>query len=75
MCPLDFILSAAQRAILICADPKKLKSAQDVTTVLEESAEWGAEWSMKIFEVIRQFETDYACILEKSKARRKRLGK
>jgi hypothetical protein len=42
--------------------------AQDVTALLDESAEWEAEWAEKVFGVITQFGDEYAsaCISEKS---------
>ena len=70
--PPDFILSETQRATLVRADPKKIKTAKDITALLEESDDWDAEWSAKIFRVITQFETEYASISEKSSTQRKR---
>jgi hypothetical protein len=60
--PPELILSENQRASLVCADPKTLKSAKDITALLQESDEWDDEWSEKLFEVVTKFEVDYACI-------------
>jgi hypothetical protein len=70
--PPDFILTETQRAMLIRADPRKIKTAQDITVLLEESTEWGVEWAAKIFTVITQFEAEYTSISGKSTTQRKR---
>ena len=72
VCPPDFILLDTQRAMLVCVDSKKIKTVQDITALLEESDDWDAEWSAKIFRVVMQFETEYACISEKLTTQRKR---
>ena len=70
--PPDLILADTQRATLVRADPKKIKNSQDITALLGESADWGAEWSVKIFKVIVQFHNKYACISKQAAAERKR---
>jgi len=67
--PPDLILSLTQRTTLIRADPSK--TAQDITALLDESVDWDAEWSAKTFEVISQFNKDYARITEQSITQRK----
>lgn len=69
--PPDVILSTTQRAILARFDPKKIKNAQDVVEVLEESADWGTEWAVKIFNVITQFNIEYS---EQLTTQQKRTG-
>ncbi|KAF8258171.1 P-loop containing nucleoside triphosphate hydrolase protein, partial [Lactarius quietus] len=59
------------RVTLVHTDPEKFKSAQDITTLLDETADWDAKWSAKVFEVITKFDTNYACISEESLTRRK----
>lgn len=56
----DLILSEMQHASLVWADPKTIKTASDVTALLQESDDWDEEWSAKVFEVIKEFEVDYA---------------
>ncbi|KAH9052274.1 P-loop containing nucleoside triphosphate hydrolase protein [Lactarius vividus] len=73
--PPDFILSSSQRETLVRANPKTVKTAQDITALLGESAEWSAEWSAKVFEVIAHFENEKACITEQSTTQRKRKRK
>lgn len=70
--PLDLILSETQRAILVRADPKTLKTAKDITTLFQESDEWDAEWSAKLFEVVKTFEVDYARVMGQSAAQQKK---
>ncbi|KAI9463684.1 P-loop containing nucleoside triphosphate hydrolase protein [Lactarius psammicola] len=70
--PPEHILSETQRVTLVRADPRKIKSAQDITVLVEESAEWEAEWSAKIFEVITLFDKEYACISGQLTTNRKR---
>ena len=70
--PPDLILADTQRATLVRADPKKINNAQDITELLGESADWGAEWSAKIFGVIIQFNNEYACISKQAAVERKR---
>src|SRR5580698_3927262 len=41
--PPDLILSDTQRASLVRADLKTLKTADDITVLLQESNDWGAE--------------------------------
>lgn len=70
--PPDLILSDTQRATLIRTDPTKLESPGDITALLEESVEWGTEWAVRLFEVITQFDQEYALSVEKSTTHRKR---
>jgi hypothetical protein len=65
--PPDLILSDIQRATLVRADPRKIKTPQDITALLEESAKWEVEWSAKVFGFITRFENEYA---KKAAARR-----
>ncbi|KAN0128855.1 P-loop containing nucleoside triphosphate hydrolase protein [Lactarius tabidus] len=48
VCPLDIILLHSQRATLVCADLSQIKCAQDVMALLDETAEWDAEWAAKV---------------------------
>lgn len=73
--PVDLILSRAQKAILIRADPRKINCAQDITTLLDETTEWDAEWSAKVYGVITKFESEYACISEQTVTQKKRKRK
>ncbi|KAF8267862.1 hypothetical protein EI94DRAFT_1700713 [Lactarius quietus] len=68
---LNLILSYLQRATLVHADPEKIKSIQDTTMLLDETSNWDAKWSAKVFEVITKFNTDYVCISEESSTCRK----
>ncbi|KAF8258083.1 P-loop containing nucleoside triphosphate hydrolase protein, partial [Lactarius quietus] len=74
-CPTQERPSFSGRATLVRADLEKINSAQDVTVLLDETANWDAEWSAKVFEVITKFDTNYACILEESSTHRKRKQK
>jgi hypothetical protein len=70
VCPPDLILSETQRrqrASLVRADPKTLKSTKDITVLLQESDDWGDEWSAILFEVITQFESDYWQVMKQKK--------
>ncbi|KAF8264318.1 P-loop containing nucleoside triphosphate hydrolase protein [Lactarius quietus] len=69
--PASTMEKTKQRVTLVRTDPEKIKSAQDVTTLLDETADWGAKWSAKVFEVITKFDTNYACISEESSTCRK----
>lgn len=57
--PPDLILSEMQCASLIRTDPKAIKMLKDITALLQESDNWDEEWSMKIFEVIKEFKVNY----------------
>jgi hypothetical protein len=69
--PLDIILSHSQRATLVCADPSKIKCAQDVTALLDETAEWDAEWAAKVFDIITKFKSKYAGSSEQTQKKHK----
>lgn len=73
--PVDLILTDAQRTSIVRTDPDKLKCAQDITTLLGESDEWGAEWAEKIFGVLTRFDHEYACIAGQSNTQRKQKRK
>lgn len=60
-----------QRATLVQADPKTIKTASDITTLLQESDDWDEEWSAKVFEVITKFEVDYARVMGQTGAQKK----
>jgi hypothetical protein len=60
--PPELILSETQRASLVQADPKTLKTAKDITVLLQESDDWDDEWSAKLFDVITKFEADYGLV-------------
>ena len=70
--PPDLILSETQRASLVRADPKTLKTARDITMLFQESDKWDTEWSAKLFEVIRIFEVDYAWVMGHSATQQKK---
>ena len=71
--PPHLILSDSQRATLVRAHPKKIKTPQDITTLLEQTSEWASEWSQGLFEVITNFAIDYArTTTEKTGVQRKR---
>lgn len=70
--PPDLILTDTQRATLVRADPRKIKTAQDITALLGESADWEAEWSAKIFKVITLFNDECASIFKQPTTQRKR---
>ena len=69
--PSYFILSEMQRATLVQADPKTIKTARDITTLLQESDDWDEEWSAKVFEVITKFEADYGRVMGQTGAQKK----
>jgi hypothetical protein len=73
--PLDLVLSHSQRATLVRADPSQIKCAQDITVLLNETADWDAEWSSKVFKVITQFESENAGSSEQSSTQKKRKRK
>ncbi|KAN0128795.1 hypothetical protein V8E53_013382 [Lactarius tabidus] len=66
VCPPELILSEMQHASLVCVDPRSLKTAEDITALLQESDKWNKEWSMKVFEVIKKFEKDYTQFMGQS---------
>jgi hypothetical protein len=74
-CPPDLILSDMQHTTLTRTNPSKLESLEDITVLLEESDEWGTEWAVKVFEVITQFNQEYASIMEKSTTQQKQKQK
>ncbi|KAH8981064.1 P-loop containing nucleoside triphosphate hydrolase protein [Lactarius akahatsu] len=71
--PPHLVLSVSQRAILVRTHPNKIKSAQDITALLNQTSEWASEWSQGLFEVITKFAIDYErCTTEKTGVQRKR---
>jgi hypothetical protein len=69
--PPNLILSDTQHVTLTHTNLSKLESPEDITALLEESDEWGTEWAAKVFEVITQFNQEYASIMEKSNTQQK----
>lgn len=72
VCPPDLILSETQHASLVHADSKTLKTTRDITMLYQELDEWDAEWSAKLFEVIRIFKVDYARVMGHSATQQKK---
>lgn len=74
--PPHLILSDLQQATLVRAHASKINTAEDITMLLDQTSEWASEWSHGLFEVIKKFETDYACIMEKTsvQCKQKRQG-
>ncbi len=66
------IISHTQRLQLVRAHPDKIKSAADVSTLLDRRSDWAQEWSSKIFEVICTFDRDLAAQAEKNGARKRK---
>ncbi|KAN0128820.1 P-loop containing nucleoside triphosphate hydrolase protein [Lactarius tabidus] len=56
---------------LVWAHLSKFNRAEDITLLLEQTTEWASEWSHGLYEVITQFDIDYACISEKRVVQRK----
>lgn len=50
------ILSFSQRVQLIRAPPNTITSATSITTILDESTEWGDEWATQLFKVISSYD-------------------
>jgi hypothetical protein len=57
-----FLLSDIQRASLIRTQAKKVQSASDIQTILNESDEWASKWGDKIYNVIQQYDRDLAAL-------------
>ena len=60
--PPHLILSQTQRLALTRADPNLIQLPSDITSLLNESAEWSDEWSNKIYNVMRKYDTDLAAL-------------
>jgi hypothetical protein len=77
--PLCFILSDIQRASLVRIQAKKVQSASDIQSLLNETDEWASKWGDKILKVIQQYDRDLAAIKIQDKENRavqsKRLKK
>jgi hypothetical protein len=69
--PPHIILSDIQCTTLVWAHLSKFNRAEDITLLLEQTTEWASEWSHGLYEVITQFDIDYACISEKRVVQRK----
>jgi hypothetical protein len=66
VCPPHLILSQTQHLNLTHVHPKKINSPSDITSLLNESAEWGDEWAVKLFKVLVSFDTDLATLKDKN---------
>lgn len=64
---LYFILSDTQHMKLVCANPKEIKSMEDVQHILEESDQWRLKWAEKLYTVVMDYERDLATIKRWSK--------
>ena len=62
------ILSDRNRSILVCAHPASLSSPDIITKLLDETGEWGEEWSAPLLDVIRQYDKDISSSVVKNKA-------
>jgi hypothetical protein len=58
--PACFILSDIAITTLTKVHPIRMKSAEDVVSALEETNEWGIEWSLEVFDVIHTFDNPSA---------------
>ena len=67
--PPYFILTDTQRMKLVRANPKEIKSAEDVQRILEESDQWRLKWAEKLYTVVMDYERDLATIKRRSKKR------
>ena len=54
---------------LVRANPKEIKSAEDVQRILEESDQWRLKWAEKLYTVVMDYERDLATIKRRSKKR------
>lgn len=69
--PMYFILSDSQRANLVRAPSKEIKSASDIKTFLGESDEWAAEWAEKLFSVVQKYDQDLdTCRVQNKRSKR-----
>ena len=50
------ILSRAQREMLVRTQFSIITSASTITSILDESSEWGEEWAEKIYKVICDYQ-------------------
>jgi len=65
--PPYFILSNTQHMKLVHANPKEIKSAEDVQHILEESDQWRLKWAEKLYTVVMDYEQDLATMKSRSK--------
>jgi hypothetical protein len=54
------ILSIPARRKLVSAAPGSVRSSEAIISLLEETPEWGEEWSASLLEVIAKFDCDLA---------------
>ena len=65
--PPYFIPSDTQCMKLVRANPKEIKSVEDVQHILEESDQWRLKWAEKLYTVVMDYERDLATIKRWSK--------
>ena len=70
--PPHIILSPLHRQLLVRKPPKYIKSATDITNILEQTNEWAEEWQEKVYHVIRQFDHDLEASKKLQKATKTR---
>ena len=69
--PAYFILSNAQRLVLVRTQAKDIKSASDIKIILNENNEWAADWAQKIFVLIQEYDADLKTLnIQQKKAAR-----
>ncbi|KAJ7269062.1 P-loop containing nucleoside triphosphate hydrolase protein [Mycena rebaudengoi] len=59
--PPSFILDSKAIKSLASTHPGRMRSADEVISVLNETREWGDEWAAKIFEVIAAYDEKLTC--------------
>jgi hypothetical protein len=64
--PASLILSPTNREILTKTRIENIKSAKDMTKILDKTEEWHSEWAVKIFQVIQDYEHDWKALAVKN---------
>ncbi|KAF8236843.1 hypothetical protein L208DRAFT_1250086, partial [Tricholoma matsutake] len=62
------ILSDRNCSILVCAHPVSLSLPNIITKLLDETEEWGEEWSAPLLDVICQYDKVISSSVVKNKA-------